>query len=77
MTEDKTVEYTDLRNETALALALASERVTSARAQLELREIQMQNILNSITLEYQENGKYRIVELNMDNRKIGRVKNEE
>lgn len=77
MTEDKTVEYTDLRNEAALALALASERVASARAQLELREIQMQNVLNSITLEYQENGKYRIVELNMDNRKIGRVKNEE
>lgn len=77
MTEDKTVEYTNFSNETALALALASERVTSARAQLELREIQMQNILNSITLEYQENGKYRIVELNMDNRKIGRVKNEE
>lgn len=77
MSEDKNIEYKDLRNEAALALALASERVASARAQLELREIQMQNVLNSITLEYQENGKYRIVELNMDNRKIGRVKNEE
>lgn len=68
------VEFVDMHNEAALALALASERVASARANLELRQTQLQEILRSVSAEYQEEGKYRIAELNVDKRKVGRVK---
>ncbi len=72
--EDKeNVEHVELHNEAALALALASERVISARTQLELREQQLQALLTSVQQEYSELGKFRVVELNVDKRKVGRV----
>ena len=67
------VEYVELQTEAALALALASERVQSAKTTLELRETQLQQTLLAVSAEYQENGKYRIAELNVDKRKVGRV----
>lgn len=72
--EKATVEHVDLHNEAALALALSSERVASARATLELRETQLQATLSAVQNEYGENGKFRVVELNVDKRKVGRVK---
>lgn len=69
-----TVQQVELHNEAALALVLASERVSAARMMLELRETQLQFALNSIKAEYSENGKFRVVELNVDKRTVGRVK---
>lgn len=71
------IEHVDLHNEAALALALSSERVASARATLELRETQLQATLAAVQNEYGENGKFRVVELNVDKRKVGRVRVEE
>ncbi len=71
------VEQVELHNEAALALALASERVASARATLELRDTQFKTLLASVGTEYSEGGKYRVVELNVDKRSVGRVKVED
>ncbi len=67
------VEYMDLTNESALLLALPAERENSARLQLENREAQLQATLALVNNEYQENGKYRVLEVNVDKRKVGRV----
>lgn len=73
MTE-KNIEYVDLHNEAALAVALAAERVASARANLELRENQLQTALMAVSFEYTEDGKYDVVDVNIAQRKVGRTK---
>lgn len=68
------VEHVDLPNEMALSLALGSERLATARTTVELRETQLQSMLNSLNVEFSENGKYRVVDLNVEKRKVGRVR---
>lgn len=67
------VEQVELANEAALALALASERVQSAQTLVQLRQNELQATLASIGTEYAEGGKYRVTEVNVEKRKVGRV----
>lgn len=67
------VEYVDLVNEAALALTLASERIQAAQTLVQLRQTEMQAVLANVSQEYTEEGKYRVVEINTEKRKVGRV----
>jgi hypothetical protein len=70
----KTPETVELPVEGALALALASERVQSAKINLELRQTHLQATLAALRSEFSESGKYTVTEIDVEKRTVSRVK---
>lgn len=67
-------EFVDVPGEIILSLALSSERVNAARTALELREVQLKALMMEVNKEFSEDGKFEVTSVDMEKRKIGRVR---
>lgn len=67
-------EFVDVPGEIILSLALSSERVGAARTALELREVQLKALMMEVNKEFSEDGKFEVTSVDMEKRKIGRVR---